>query len=182
MNSLSKPIGDRPLSLAAHLRRVANLVSSNAIPYNWGHCSQCNCGLLARSILGVSRNELNDLLTSIHGLTWTAMAKSTSEACAFNPNVSMPTIFKQLQCAGLLLTDLHHLEHLSHDELRGWIFRRDKRNAANFVRYCKRWAAAIESYRAAYAEPVGGQPVVQSAPVAPSDAELEQIETRALVS
>lgn len=193
MISLPKPIGDRPLSLASHLRRVANLVSSDSISYDWLELESCNCGLLARSLTGYSKAQLKtDVLRTTKRRpgggtgsgTWTSRAKMANDACAFNPDVKLPEILAKLKEAGLEMTDYAHLEYLSHPALRSalsWTFRHYRRESA-FASYCVRWAESIESYRAAHDLALSLPPVppIQHMPLTEKD--MEHIETRELVS
>ncbi len=117
-----KNIGDRPLSLATHLRATVDLLldTTTSNTYNWSNCTLCNCGMLARTILRLSRVELGDQLNATRKWgTWTTMA-------AFVESEDTPEgIFKDLITAGMDLRDFEHLEFLSHPDLAKpeWITR-----------------------------------------------------------
>ncbi len=193
--------GDRPLSLAGHLHSLASMLKTGAIEYNWVHQEQCNCGLLARSITGLTSWQLRDslrplLLPGKEGVkTWAQMA---SRHC---PITGEPVneIFKKLHAAGLTFADFGELERLSNPvvvrkmlaygytitETKKRFFFDDQKierpfegkdvtmhNASHVAAYMKAWAALIEEHHAA--RPVPAVPATE-------DQRLEAVELRPLV-
>lgn len=172
MNTTPLLIGDRPLSLAAHLRHVSSLLSTKAVGYDWKLYNACNCGLLARSILGLTSGELLAQLEEIErGVphaegslpTWTSMSKTY---CPLNPDIPAASIFKTLRNAGLSQTDFNHVEYLSHPELSK--VGSAKERFTDVAAYMTRWAEVIEAFHAAK--------------TSAADAVLEAIESRPLVN
>lgn len=176
-----RPIGDRPLSLAAHLNRLADLLDAGATPYEWTNSRRCNCGLLVRSLTGWTEDELLrvQLDNPRHSGIWKSSAKEAMATCLFNPTTPLPALFRKLRELGLELEDYAHLEDLNHPKLRSWWSwvvpfsnRRDRPKAV--AAYCRRWAKAITRYRAAH-------PIPDMAAPQPTDTQMEAIETRPLV-
>lgn len=109
--------------------------------YNWQEQSSCNCGMVARAIMGDTTGNfviqsVQSLVNRYYGFperthvlqcmfskpfrnadthsTWSNMV---TDFCLLNPGQSAPEIFGRLLDAGLLVDDFVHLEHLSHPEL-----------------------------------------------------------------
>ena len=167
-------IADRPLSLAVHLRHVASLLTSQSVVYAWNFPHQCNCGLLARSILGITASELSDRLKKLEdnipprkdGLraTWKQQSKAY---CPISPEIPATDIFATLRAAGLNQTDFDHVEMLSHPELKAdWKAPKWHTERLNVIHYFNTWAAKIEAFHAVKT---------------PTDAQLDAVETRPLV-
>lgn len=187
-------IADRPLSLAAHLRTVGNNINSGALSYAWVECHSCNCGLLARSILGLSKEGINQLLAPLPLKClrggWTELANSYCPVTGMTENA----IFKALLGAGLQFADFNQLETLSNSEIaersrRSWAVT-TKVTKKRFMRspvvveeaapyrpdssawaagYMWTWASMIEEFHAS------------KAPAVATDTAMEQAELRPLV-
>lgn len=174
-------IADRPLSLAGHLRNVADQLRNGTVEYGWGHPATCNCGLLARSVLGISRAKLEKMIPEESG-TWQEFA---DEQCPLS-GLPHKKIFRQLTQAGFVFGDFKHLESLSHRSILAKttktlitkrFLRPDIKTEINLVShkdseyevalYMETWAGMIEEFNKANARP--------------SDAHLEQVELRPLV-
>ncbi len=153
-----KSIGDRPLSLAAHLRAAVDLLLDEAgTQYRWADYASCNCGLLARCITGNSVHEIRWTASHLASLTaaksfarvgWTVLAES------FCPQTGAPMylIFQQLLAAGLVTEDFEHLEYLKHPDLisPAWLAERDHyADRKNAAAYLQKWAETIEAFHAA---------------------------------
>jgi hypothetical protein len=171
-------VSDRPLSLATHLDRCADFIERESGNYDWTRPSQCNCGMLARSITDLTRPQLsraiNDLSKHLpqREATWVNMAELVC------PMTGRPEheIFAKLHDAGFRYEDYRGLEYLSHPEVVarcGWVTKRTEGSlwwkrtvkepfkgvvpqtvAANVVQYCRTWAKMIREYRAAHETPV----------------------------
>lgn len=101
--------------LITSLRVAANALERGSFPYAWDEPSQCNCGVLACAILGLSPTELDSVLPEIpheESQTW------TKRAGYYCPVTGMPTqqIFKALHDAGMKLEDYRELEYLDNPE------------------------------------------------------------------
>lgn len=167
-------IGTRPLSLAGHLRHLAQLLTANVVVYDWQFPNRCNCGLLARSITGMTQEQLDKALQPLvaganhprdRAVTW---AHHATAYCPFNPDIPATGIFSQLRAAGLTQADFSHLEGLSHPELRlDWKAKHAFTDRLNVIVYLNRWADKIEAYHAAHTA---------------TEAQLDAVETRPLVT
>jgi hypothetical protein len=91
MNDLPVPVGDRPLSFAAALNRVADRLNQDdrlpwAAQYAWGPAERCQFGLLAQEILGVAPAPLKSWCHLAHNLVTKAEAvracRSFRRVCA----------------------------------------------------------------------------------------------------
>jgi hypothetical protein len=129
---------------------------------------------------------------------WKGLA---ADFCPLNPGVPAPELFKQLAAAGMEPEDFNHLEALSNPQIKcqiqlrhktvtwdekvktGWFRSRTeqrsrtepvpiKQNDSAYVaEYMTIWAREIETYRAAH-----------DAANTPSDAQMEAVENRPLVT
>lgn len=131
MNASENSVANRPLSLATHLRAVATHLRNNTLHYDWKFADRCNCGLLARSILGISAKELAVKLEA-HGHSEFATAEFPStmptwreRAANHCPLTGIPRdeIFRGLHAAGLQFRDYTELENQSNAEVREQIAR-----------------------------------------------------------
>jgi len=176
----STPIGNHPLSLATHLRAVVDLLldTTRDNGYDWCENHSCNCGLLARSILGCSPEALINALRllparnnsfvfvrpeceEVHfsqALRWSG---HVAGLCAFNQTETLREILQRLSNAGLLPEDYRHLEFLCHPHLNGGLIAWSPSDSdivasdpSNVATYCLRWAQAIEAFHAARASEV----------------------------
>lgn len=137
-------IGDRPLSLAIHLRNAVNLLLDEAnVEYNWNQHEQCNCGLLARCIAGLEKEDLKNAVkeAKMPGWGWTTLV-----TCNLT-GTPLEKIVATLLEAGLRTDDFYHLEFLRHRHLQKE--RDDYKVRANAARYLQRWAEEIEKFHAA---------------------------------
>lgn len=174
-----RSIGDRPLSLAGHLRHVAQILVESPSSHNWRLGESCNCGLLARSITGLTSKGLDSLLEAIKPIRVTQSDKVyntwTSLAARHCPLTGEPEadIFKRLTEAGLEPTDFAHLEYLTHPQLRAatrfQLFGKRHKAAPQVARYCLAWASLIEAHHAAHSDSE------------PTEAQLNAVEHRELV-
>lgn len=181
-------VSDRPLSLAVSLRRVAELLRNGRVEYEWDLSNQCNMGLIARAALGLSRNQFSKLEKPVsHQPLWEERAE------AYCPMTGIPEIklFRVLHDVGFRFEDYGEAENLSnpdvverikHDgrfietnERRNWFGRKipvtiqrriHRDEEQSLIVYLETWALLIEEFHAAKA---------------PTDAALEQVESRPLV-
>ncbi len=143
-------------TLIKTFREVADLVESEAVTYAWDKGSQCNCGIVARHILGYSKDEMSNALISIGNGTgmWSDHAEKN---CSIS-NISHNNIFKILLDAGLKFKDFHHLEFLSDPQIlkRSNIvpygsktkdngsFDGHYKQKENFIAYIRAWADMLQ--------------------------------------
>ncbi len=182
-------VADRPLSLAAHLRSLGDKLRRNTLTYAWDNRSKCNCGLLARTIIGCSSEQLDKMLNVQVKATWRDLA---NERCSLT-GISTDKVFSALMKAGLQFDDITELEFMSnvdviervkagewtHTVTRKRFLRRPKKvmepipikhdNAAALVTYVETWAKMIEEFHAA------------RQPAPPTEAAMEATELRPLV-
>lgn len=157
-------IGNRPLALAGYLKEVVNLLLDDGVAakYNWGNHATCNCGFLTRVITGSTVEHLTAVTqepamfssAKCGEATW-----GTLVGCIWNPETAWGSVLRELRKAGLSNEDIHHLEYLSHPELRDPIWAAIKnsyQSAANLSVYCQRWSEKIEEFHASASEQASG--------------------------
>lgn len=155
------PIGDRPLSLAKHLRAaVDKLLDEAGTSYAWFNPGQCNCGLLARAIrpeltADCARTDCRTLSATISSrigiigrlhcrVGWTAVAQQYCSLTDLPTSVVLETLF----AAGMLPEDIESVEYCTHPELGGGGINWDDRKYA--AAYLLSWSRAIEAWHAAH--------------------------------
>lgn len=124
------------------LRATARRLSSG-VAYRWTHMGMCNCGHLAQTVTGLSKEELHRMALEKAG-DW------SEQVIDFCPTSGYPMdhLITTLLDLGLTRGDLQHLEGLSGPE----ILRRlppgerhlDKRCRGDAVRYLRLWADLLE--------------------------------------
>lgn len=181
----TKSIGDRPLSLAAHLRAAVNLLLDEAgTQYSWDNMTQCNCGLLARCITDWTEEKRiathERLRARQSGRTgsakgWWIIFCDDRGAISWTGHVRgrclltrtpMAEVIGALFAAGMDESDFEHVEYLCHPELMDGASC-DSRSAA--AAYLQRWAEAIERFHAEAAKtetPVALDTMTESAVLA----------------
>ncbi len=141
-------VADRPLSLAAHLRRVSDLLESNLLFYRWTDTLNCNADLLIRAVTGWTEAELS---RHRHEGTVPALWRNCINdalLCPHNPGIKKTQFYESLEHLGLSVSDLAHVEQLNNRTINGW-WRYPSRDAKpSVVNYFRRWASLIEAYRA----------------------------------
>lgn len=160
----TRAIGDRPLSLATHLRATIDLLlDQGRSGYKWCDTGSCNAGLIACVITGYTRQQL------VHAVTfagpvgcWNTMMR---DICPHNTGRPWPAVYQQLLNAGLEPSDPGHLELLNHPELAdpSWTirnvgfglvgaYRNDGQDAYSnpecVAAYMLRWVGLIETFHA----------------------------------
>lgn len=159
-------VADRPLSLAVHMREVAHKLSVGAVAYNWSERHSCNCGVLARQIMGLSESQLKPLISCAHEATWVDIA---NDRCSLT-GITNDKAFAALFAAGLRFEDIGELERLSNPLVIGKMrvgghlqpglslsnliriplySKVGYRKSRNLVAYLNAWATLIEEFHAA---------------------------------
>ncbi|MGH7856672.1 MAG: hypothetical protein ACREQY_05020 [Candidatus Binatia bacterium] len=138
------------LLLARALRVTAGRLAAGA-DYRWTHLGMCNCGQLAQTVTGLSREEIRRMALEKPG-EW------ADQAVDYCPESGYPidhVIGKMLEL-GLTREDIGHLEKLSCPK----VLRRlpvaerllDHRDRDHVVRYMTAWAEMLEDELAAEAD------------------------------
>lgn len=147
---------------------VADKLDAGTIQYDWQHAEQCNCGVVAQAILGITRAKLDKFLSCYDEFTWEGMV---NEVC---PITGRPTarIFAELHDAGLTRDDLIHLERLSDPKVlallpkthevtvKKW-FRKPTREVRQ-IKYKKSHVGDLSQYLRALAKLKEEEPVEQT--------------------
>jgi hypothetical protein len=138
MNPILLAAGNRPLSLADHLERLAHDLETGAVDYDWTYRERCNCGLLARSITGLTEGALEKALPlpptraereAGANADWRAMA---SKHCEMTGR-PMHEIFAKLYDAGMRFEDYAQFERLTNPEVMAEVSKRFTRNVITDV-------------------------------------------------
>lgn len=129
------------------LRATARRLEAGA-SYRWTHMGMCNCGHLAQTVTGRSKDALHRMAMEKAG-DWTQQVIDYCPTSGF----PMDHVITSLMELGLSRRDLRHLEWLSDPE----VLRRlpgdaeqaggrylDKRRRPHVVRYMRLWADALE--------------------------------------
>jgi len=98
--------------LITALRIAANALENNTFHYNWKRMEQCNCGVVACALLGLSATELDEHLEEISPpfqVNWAMMAGMMCPVTG----VATDVIFGKLQQCGMTALDIVQLEELS---------------------------------------------------------------------
>lgn len=155
------------MTLSQTLNMVADKLDAGTVEYSWWNPQQCNCGVVAQAILGISRSKLDKFLDRYEGGTWEGMV---NEVC---PMTGRPTarIFAELHDAGLTRDDLIHLERLSDPNVlallpkthivtvKKW-FRKPKQEVRQ-IKYKKSHVGDLSQYLRALAKLKEEEPVEQ---------------------
>lgn len=94
-------------------KTIYNL-ENDVYPYEWSICDQCNCGVLARTILGGRTANSCGLADSpsVRGIG--AFSKHTH---CLTTNLPLPEVFQKLKEAGFSYQELCDLEFLSDEKI-----------------------------------------------------------------
>ncbi len=145
---------NRPLYLAGVLDNAADELKGIWFGYEWNDRTRCNCGVVARLILGTSATKLRHLLPPIYEggafcPTWAAM----TEIHCPDTGLAQNEVFRALLNAGLRREDFTHLEKLSHPRVvaRMKPHRRTKQvvccsRKSDVIAYLRGWATGIEEF------------------------------------
>lgn len=102
----------------------------NVYPYAWGNCNNCNCGLLARTLLNGEGAMENGLLFNGPGEGFSGVVKNAFAYCS-NTGIELPKVFKVLHEAGFTTYELKRLEDAT--------FHKDE-----LIKYYKEWVAILK--------------------------------------
>jgi len=128
------------------LRTTADKIESGNWDNQWGTPSQCNCGLLARSILG------EPLRFGGRMGAWQKALQCEwlfGEPKCQSTGLSFSEIIDILKGVGLRDEDLAHLEHLKSEVIVQAMgsYRPNHRNDDHVVEYLRTWADLLEEAR-----------------------------------
>jgi len=114
---------ERKEKLIKALGRAIHSLKNDIVSYNWFKQTQCNCGIVLQSILGVDKETLQEYWDSEvkkiqddkfkKNPTWKGMIKSTCSA------TGIPTrgVLKMLYSEGITPEDMVHLEFMSNEAI-----------------------------------------------------------------
>lgn len=114
--------------LITALRTAATAVENETFNYDWKLISQCNCGVVICSLLGLSADGLSKRMesdpTDIGIATWTEIVGSVCPVSG----IPESQIFRELYSLGLTAIEIRHLEYLDAPEVVARIPVRHKRS------------------------------------------------------
>ena len=130
------------MDLVQALRNTAkNLLGSPE--YQWGHMGLCNCGFLAQEVTALTKSQIHRSAMMGHG-DWT---EQLNDYCPTS-GLPMDGIISALISFGFTVSELQHLERLSHPEIIAAIplhRRHLKHNSKEDVLlYLNTWASWLE--------------------------------------
>ena len=125
------------------LRTAADWIESSKVVYNWDLYSTCNCGILAKVITGLNREEVTDQVLQMPSYNFARMWSDKVSYC-HQTGLPMPYVIRTLLKAGMKVSDFEKLEWLDipveeRDSDTGP--QKDKTNVVNFMRT---WADQLE--------------------------------------
>jgi hypothetical protein len=139
--------------LITALRTAARAIDENVFDYQWTEPTQCNCGVVVCSLLGVSANHLKQLLRD-EGLrpkddpTW---RRIVGQNCPIT-GVPQSVLFQHLYRFGMTATEFNHLEKLDRPDIAkraGFNGKQAKDAPDNLVKYLRAWADILTEQGAA---------------------------------
>ncbi|MEZ4383465.1 MAG: hypothetical protein R3A79_19200 [Nannocystaceae bacterium] len=144
----------RPLvELITALRVTAERLRAGA-RYQWGHYGECNCGHLARTLLGVDAAELHRFGQQREG-DWRSHAREYCDTSGYR----IDHVIRQMLAAGLDLDDIIHLENLSDPRVLAalpggprYLARNDREDA---ILYLESWAELLAAQAGFHARASG---------------------------
>jgi len=171
--------GDRPLSLAVHLRAAAKHIQDRPGDYKWVSSASCNCGILAQHVHNCDRNGVWNLITKSNMLHEAAKVEKGRNGpwarrgyyCA-QTGVKISELMRKLLDAGMTGLDFPNLEALADPVIMKIIGLKEVKlynytNPAHVISYMLAWASLIEANHAQ--------------PKELTDAEMDALESRPLV-
>lgn len=164
-----KHIGDRPLSLAVHLKSLAVALDAGTLDYCWSSCPTCNCGLLIRALTGWTKDEL-----------WTEKHRGGAFGIWREVGLGKECDFlAKMKTFGLEREDFVHVENLNNARVGGMFVTAflNRSGSGSVAFYFRRWAKKIEAYRKKH--PLVTPPLLPTVEL--SEAALEALEMRELI-
>ena len=125
-------------ALIRHLRHTANKIESEEWDYHWPNSSSCNCGLLARSVVGEPVEV---------GGTWGRAADPELRGMCLTTGVSLEDVLRKLRDLGLTASDIKKLETFGHEAVvqeAGFSGNDNYDDKQKVVTYMRTWADLLE--------------------------------------
>lgn len=108
-------------------------------PYQWGHMGSCNCGNLAQTITGYTKQEIHAQAMQKYG-DWNTQIQSYCPISGLHIDQIVRIMLEQ----GLTTSDLQHLERLSDPEILAQLPAQNRNlkhnNKQHVVLYLRTWA------------------------------------------
>ncbi len=144
MRTKTKQTARKPRTLIKALRAAADKVEADPSQYSWTQPRRCNCGLVAREILG-DRGLIQCTRAVGHvGIwSWSFGPRTVCQTTGLPILKTFKTLFK----AGLNKKHAEHLEDLGDIsiQLRAGLGGDARRNShRNFIAYVRAWADGLE--------------------------------------
>jgi hypothetical protein len=105
---------EKKAHLIKSLELAIDALKNDTIAYNWLKTHSCNTGVVAQALLGVTREELNEISRPLF-MDLPGESKTWKKGVKYNCPItgeSIPEIIKRLEAAGLHRNDIVHLEYL----------------------------------------------------------------------
>ncbi len=140
------------------LKKTAARIIENPHEYSWNRTSQCNCGILAQVVLGVSRDELQNKYIPSYASTWANMIGVTADLLRHNfiksdkpcatachtTNMDTLEMFEALRSAGFSMEEMMELERLTNEKYNGKPEEIHHADKWEVTYYLLRWAQDLE--------------------------------------
>lgn len=130
------------IDLVQALRNAARKIQDSP-EYQWGHMGLCNCGFLAQEVTLLTKSQIHCSAMQGHG-DWT---EQLNDYCPTS-GLPMDGIITSLINFGFTVSELQHLERLSHPEILSALpsYRRHLKynNQEDVMLYLNTWASLLE--------------------------------------
>lgn len=148
------------------LKKTIYNLENSVYEYSWGYMDSCNCGVLARTILG-GRLPSKCGLSSVKAVV--KKGAFSMYASCMTTNLPLPLVFKSLKDAGFTHKELYELEYLMNPEILKTLkiatysdhfhncnipSSNGYQNKKNLIKYLKAWVEILE-------EKLNSEPLVQ---------------------
>jgi hypothetical protein len=110
---------EKKAHLIKSLEIVIDSLKNDTIAYNWLKTHSCNMGVVAQALLGVTRQELNEISRPLF-MDLPGESKTWKKGVKYNCPITgeaIPEIIKRLEAAGLHRNDIVHLEYLDNSAI-----------------------------------------------------------------
>jgi hypothetical protein len=133
--------------LITALRTALKVLENGTFPYNWEHCSSCNCGVVFCALTGKSPRDLVSLIPrgQTEKSTW---IDRIGYHCPIT-GVPTNTFINGLFAAGLTLEDIKNLEFLSDPKVitklkeTGFTEKIKKSDKQHVIAYLRAWVDVL---------------------------------------
>lgn len=124
------------------LEKTIYNLENDVYEYNWSHYEQCNCGVLAASIIGDGDVRKYGIGSSpaIRGLG------ASGEYYCMTTDLPLPKVFQSVKDCGFTYQEMIDLEVFSNDKIRdaGGLFYGEYKKKESLIKYLKAWVEILK--------------------------------------